>query len=95
MDFIAEFVMELLGDIIMEGGEDAASNHRLPKWLRTLILIGLALFYAAIFAIILLVGIGAFRDLPWMSALLFALDAMLVLMAVHKFRKILRTFPRK
>ena len=95
MDFIAEFVIELLGEIIMEGGEDAAANHRLPKWLRILILIGLALFYVAIFTIILLVGIGAFRDLPWMAVLLFALDAMLIFMLVHKFRKILRTFPRK
>ena len=94
MDFIAEFLMELLGEIIMEGGEDAAANHRLPRWLRILILIGLVLFYAAIFTIILLVGIGAFRDLPWMSVLLFALDAMLVFMVVRKFRKILRTLPR-
>ena len=95
MDFFLEFAFELVGEMIMEGGENAASSHRLPRWARVLILIGMALFYAAIFAILLLVGVGAFRELPWISAILFALDAALVFLLVHKFRRILRTFSRK
>ena len=95
MDFVAELAMELLGEIIMEGGEEAASNHRLPKWLRILILIGLALFYTAVFAILLLIGLAAVRDVPLISFLLLALDAGWVFLGVRKFRKILRTFPRK
>ena len=95
MDFIAEILMEILGETIMEGGESAASSHRLPRWARILALVGLMLFYAAVFGMILLAGIGALRELPWVSLLLFALDGLLVFMTVHKLRKILRTFPRK
>ena len=92
MDFIAEILMEILGEAIMEGGETAVSSRRLPRWARILALAGLMLFYAAVFAVILLVGIGAARDLPLISLLLFALDGLLVFMVVHKLHKILRTF---
>ena len=92
MDAILEILMEMLGTAIVEGGVSAASNRRRPVWHRVLILAVLGLFFAAVFAVILLVGIGAARDLPLISLFLFALDAAWVFLGVRRLRSILRTF---
>ena len=95
MEFLAELLFELFGEVIIDTGVDAASDHRRPKWLRVLILTVLGLLCAVVFAVLLLVGIGAVRDLPLISLFLFALDAVWVFLSIHKFRKILRTFSLK
>ena len=95
MELFAEFVLELLGELLMEGGAQAASSRRLPRWARILILTGLGLLFFAVFALILLVGIAALQELPLLSLVLFVLDAAWVFTGVRKFRKILRTIPRQ
>ena len=95
MDAILEIFMEILGTAIIEGGVSAASSRRRPVWQRVLILAVLGLFSAAVFAIILLVGIGAFRDFPLVALFLFALDAVWVFLGIRRLHKILHTFSRK
>ena len=95
MEFIAEFVVEVLGELLIEGGAQAASSRRLPGWARMLILTGLGLLFFAVFALILLVGICAIRELPLLSLVLFVLDAAWVFSGFRKFRKIMRTFFRQ
>ena len=95
MEFIAEIVVEILGELFIEGGVEAASSRRLPKWARILILVGLGLLFSAVFVLILLVGICALRELPLLSLVLFALDAVWFYSGFRKFRKILRTFSRQ
>ena len=92
MEFIAEFVVEVLGELLIEGGAQAASSRRLPTWARVLILTVLGLLFLAVFALILLVGIAALQELPLLSAVLFVLDAVWFVSGFRKFRKILRTF---
>ena len=95
MELIAEIVVEVLGELLIEGGVGAASSRRLPMWARVLVLIGLGLLFAAVFALILLVGIAALQELPLLSLVLFALDAAWIFSGLRKFRKILRTFSRQ
>ena len=95
MEFLAEFLVERLGEVIIEAGTDAAANHRVPKWLRVLVLIALGLLFAAVLAILVIVGIAAFSELPLISVLLFALSAAWIFLGVRKFRRILRTFSRQ
>ena len=92
MDFVAEFFLEILGEAVVEGGVNAASDRRRPKWLRGLILALLGLFAAAVFAVIFLVGLAAVRAHPLISLALFALDGCWAFLCVRKLRKILRTF---
>ena len=91
MEFLTEFAIELLGGFLVDAGADTVSDRRRPMWLRILILAGLGLLFTAVFAILLIVGIGAFQDLPLISLFLFALDAAFVFVAIRKLRKILRT----
>ena len=92
MEFIAEIVLEALGELLIEGGVEAASSRRLPGWARALILAGLGLLFSAVFVLILLVGICALQEIPLLSFVLFALDAAWFFSGLRKFRKILRTF---
>ena len=94
MEFIAEIAVEILGELLIEGGVGAASSRRLPRWARILILTGLGLLFFAVFALILLVGIAAFREIPLLSLVLFVLDAAWIFSGFRRFRRILRTFPR-
>ena len=95
MELFAEFVLEILGELLIEGGVEAASSRRLPGWARVLVLTVLGLLFAAVFVLILLVGIAALRELPLLSLVLFALDTAWIFSGVRKFRKILRTFHRQ
>ena len=95
MEFLAEFLFELFGEVIIDTGVDAASDRRRPKWLRVFILAVLGLLSTVVFAVLLLVGIGALRELPLISLFLFALDAVWIFLSVRKLHKILRTFSRK
>ena len=92
MELFADFVLEILGELLIEGGAQAASDHRRPMWARVLLLIVLGLLFAAVFAILLLVGIAALQELPLLSIALLALDAVWFFLGFRKFRKILRTF---
>lgn len=96
MDAIAEIFMEILGELVLEGGVSAASDHRRPKWLRVLILTLMALFFAAVFALMAAGGIIMLKDgKPIAGVLMLALDLALVVLSVYSLRKILRTFSRR
>ena len=92
MELIAEIVLEVLGELFIEGGVEAASSRRLPRWARILILAGLGLLCLAVFVLILMVGIAARQELPLLSLVLLVLDAAWFVSGFRKFRKILRTF---
>ncbi len=96
MDFIVEFLGELLGEAILEGGASIATDHRRPRWLRALVLSLLALFFAAVFTLIAAGGVIAVREgMPIAGILLIALDLALVACSICKLRKILRAFPHR
>ena len=77
------------------GGRRVRRLQPRPAWLRVLVLAVLGLFCAAVFAVILLVGVGSLPDLPLIALFLFALDAVWVSLCVRRSCKILRTFSRK
>ena len=90
MEFLIELLVEILGEVFLENGVEMASGRRLPKWARVLILIASALFFTAVFGMVLAAGVGAFREVPLISLLLFALDAGLVFLCVNQIRRNLR-----
>ncbi len=96
MEFLAEFLMELVGEALIGAGVDAASNRRCPKWLRVSILSLIVLFFAAVFV---LVGAGGIvmvaEDNPAIGFAMLALDLALIVFSLCKLCNILRTFPRK
>ena len=90
MDFLIELLFEAIG-VFLENGVEIAADRRLPKWASVLILVVSALVFAAVFGIILAVGVGAFRDMPLLTLVCFALDAGLVALLVRQLRTVVRT----
>ena len=90
MDFLIELLFDV-GEVFLENGVEIASDRRLPRWARVLILTLSALVFAAVFGIILAVGSGAFRDTPLISLVCFVLDAALVILLARQLRGVLRT----
>ena len=96
MDFLIEFVGEILAELVLEGGESAASDHRRPRWQRVLVLALLALFFAAALGLITWAGVLMAQEGRIAAAVcMFALDMGLVFFCACKIRKILRTFSCK
>ena len=96
MDFLIEFIGELLGELVLESGADAASDHRRPKWQRVLILSLLALFFAAVFVLMTAAGVIMLTGgRPIAGILTLALDFVLIALSVYSLRRILRTFSRR
>ena len=91
MEFLLEVLAETIGEVFLNCGIEASIDHRLPRWLRVLILAATTLVFAAVFGIPLIVGIGALSHTPWISLLLFALDGGLVFLCACKVRKVLHT----
>lgn len=95
MEFLIEFV-GILADLVLEGGADAASNCRRPMWQRVLILALIVLVFAAVFALMTASGVMMLTDgRPIAGVLMLGLALGLVVLSLHKLRKILRTFSRK
>lgn len=95
MEFLIEFV-GILADLVLEGGADAASNCRRPMWQRVLILALIVLVFAAAFALMTVSGVMMLTDgRPIAGVLMLGLALGLVVLSLHKLRKILRTFSRK
>ena len=93
-----EIILEILGglgELFLEDGVEYAADRKLPKWQRALILIGAALTFTAVFAVILAVGIKNLRESPLLSVLMFALAAGLVVLCFCKVRKVLQKRPHQ
>ena len=90
MEFLIELLLEILGEFFLDGGIERAADRSLPKWARVLILTVSALVFAAVFGIILAVGVKDLQESPLLSVLMFAMDAGLVFLCIHKVRKVLR-----
>ena len=96
MEFLAEFLFELFGEVMIDTSVDAASDHRRPRWQRVLILSLIALFFAAVFILMTAAGVIMLTGgRPIAGILMLALDLALIILSIYKFRKILRTFSRK
>ena len=94
MDFLMELLFEAVG-VFLENGVEIASDRRLPRWARVLILTVSALVFAAVFGVILAMGVGAFRDTPLISLICFVLDAALVILLVRQLRTAVRIRSRQ
>ena len=90
MDFLIELLFEAVG-IFLENGVEIASDRRLPKWASVLILAVSVLVFAAVFGVILAVGVGALSHTPLISLICLVLDAALAVLLAHQLRTAVRS----
>ena len=95
MDFLIDFISELIFDTALNGAESAAGYRKLPKPVRYLILALIILVFAAVLSVVFLTGALMLRDSNYpFGIFMLALGAVMLFMSIRKFR-ILREKVRK
>lgn len=87
MDVIIEFILELL----LELGFESAKSNRLARWIRIALLVLITLFYGAVIAIIMLVGVISKNGFT--LALMSILSLGVLAMLVKHWYKVMKNHP--
>lgn len=83
-----ELLMEILFELIFEGGYELSKSKKVPKWIRYP-LIGLILLgFIAIFLLIILVGILIWDENMWVGLLMFVISVFFLYSGVKEFKKV-------
>lgn len=72
-----DFLIELIGDILIEGSFELATNKKVSKWIRYPILSLFIIFYSAIILGILFIGINSINENFWLSIFLIVISLLL------------------
>ncbi len=83
MEFIIEFFAELLMDVTIDTAIDATKNRRLPKPVRYLIAILLALVFFAIIALVYIVGAKVWEQSVICGILILAIGVLLTVCCIR------------
>lgn len=72
-----DFFIELIGEILIEGSFELATNRKVSKWIRYPILSILIIAYSIIIFGILFVGINSLNENFWLSIILIVISLLL------------------
>lgn len=88
-----EFLMELITELLLEGSLEVAKSRRISKWIRYPAIVLLAVLYAAVVAVIALVGWIVLKEgsTAWLGIGFLLLDIFFVFYSVRKMRKEIQT----
>ena len=82
-----EILMEVLFELIFEGGYELSKSKKIPKWIRYP-LIGLILLgFILIFLLIVFVGILIWNENMWVGLLMFGIGLFFLCSGVKEFKK--------
>lgn len=84
MDFIFEFIVELL----FEGSMEISTNKKIRKWIRYPILAIIILFFVSVIFGILIVGISLFKENVLAALFMIFIGLAMLIGSIVKFREI-------
>ena len=82
-----DFLIELIGEIFIEGLFELATNKKVPKIIRYPLLTLFILLYSALVGLLILLGIRLYFDSKLASFILLGLAIGLVIITVVSIRK--------
>lgn len=86
-----EILIELVFDLLFEGGLEITQNKHLSKWIRYPILFGIILFFIATIGLIVFLGILFWNKNKLVSVFLLIVAIFLFIGSILKFREIYLT----
>ena len=84
MDVIFEFLFELA----VEGGMELSGNRKISPWIRCPLVALICLFFGAIIALMVYIGISVYPEEPVASVICWLLGMLVLVGVVLKFRKL-------
>lgn len=83
MDFIIEFILEL----ILEGSMEIGTNKKISKFIRYPLLVLIILFYMAFIFLFIYIGINVLKDNIIGGAIIILIGIVLALITIYAFHK--------
>ena len=85
---MVEFIIELILDLIVDGGLELTKNRRVSKWIRYPIVIVAFLVTVAIFGLMFLLSFMLMREKPLGGLLIFGLTVFFLGFTIYKTIKV-------
>lgn len=82
-----EFVVELILELLLEGGIEVSSNKKISKWIRYPILAFLILFFSVIIFGIIILGLFLLPQSIFGGIFITLVGLFMLIMAIYKFKK--------
>lgn len=82
-----DFFIELIGEILIEGSFELATNNKISKWIGYPILLLLIIFYSIIIFGILFIGINSINENLGLSIILIVISIVLLIGTIVAFRR--------
>lgn len=83
-----DFILELIGEFILEGIMEVGTNKKISKWIRYPILALIIFLFGSVILGILLLGVISFKRNRFMGILMISLGLFMIVGIVIKVRKI-------
>jgi len=90
-----DFLIELIGDILIEGSFELGTNKKVSKWIRYPILTLLIIFYSVIILGILFIGINSINENFWLSIFLIVVSLVLFIGTIIAIKRKLNSKEEK
>lgn len=79
---ITDFIIDLIGVLLIEGAFEIVSNKKNSKWIRYPILILIIIFYSLIIGTFICLGISFLNESNFTSIVMFLIAIFLIIMIV-------------
>ena len=83
-----EDILEAIAEILWDGAFALSTDNRLPKWVRYPAIGLIVLLFAAVVAVILMVGILMLRRVWFVGLLFLGLGVFFAYWGIRKFRRV-------
>lgn len=82
-----EFLIEILLELILEGGIEISSNKKVSKWIRYPMIVLILLFFTFVIVAILVLGMYILTQNIFMGIVIITIGVILLISQIIKIRK--------
>lgn len=90
-----DFFIELIGELLIEGSFELATNKKVSKWIRYPLLGVLIILYSIIMFGILFIGINSINENFWVSIFLIVISLVLFIGTIVAIKRKLNSKEKK
>lgn len=83
-----EFIIELILELVFEGGIEASKNEKIPKYIRYPLIFLISLFFITVICLMYFVSFISIKENILFALVLFIISTIMLVMSIFKFRKV-------
>lgn len=83
-----EFIIELILELLLEGGLEISSNKKISKWIRYPLIIFITIIFLSVILLILYLGLSLLNDWFLAGMVFLVIGIIMFISAIIKFKKL-------